>query len=220
MSNRTPLQSYDKDSLARAVRSLARRDPDLAAVVRQHGTPPLWDREPGFATLLHMILEQQVSLASALAAFNKLKAALGTVTPERFLTLDDDQLKAIGFSRQKTRYGRILAQAVLDGTLDFDALHVLPDDAVSAALTALTGIGRWTADVYLLMVLRRCDVLPVGDLALLIAAQRVKRLPTRPTPAEFEALAEPWRPHRAAAARVLWHFYLSKPGPTNRAVPA
>lgn len=212
MSNRTSVRAYNKESLARAVRSLASRDPDLAAIVRQHGLPPLWDREPGFATLLHMILEQQVSLASALAAFNKLKVALGTVTPKRFLTLDDAALKTIGFSRQKTRYGRILAQAVLDGALDIDALHMLPDDGARASLMALTGIGRWTADVYLLMVLRRSDVLPVGDLALLIAVQRVKRLPARPTPAEFEALAEPWRPHRAAAARVLWHFYLSRPG--------
>jgi DNA-3-methyladenine glycosylase II len=212
MSNRTPVCAYDQESLARAVRSLARSDPDLAAVVRLHGLPPLWQREPGFATLLHMILEQQVSLASALAAFNKLKSALGTVTPERFLTLDDAELKTIGFSRQKTRYGRILAEAVLGGALDFEALRMLPDDGVRATLTALTGIGRWTADVYLLMVLRRSDVLPVGDLALLIAVQRVKRLAVRPTPAEFEALAEPWRPHRAAAARVLWHFYLSRPG--------
>jgi DNA-3-methyladenine glycosylase II len=178
--------------------------------LQKHGVPPLWAREPGFATLLHIILEQQVSLASARAAFNKLQSVLGEITPSTFLTLDDAQLKAIGFSRQKTRYGRELAHAVLGGALNLDALHALPDDAVKMQLMAVKGIGQWTTDIYLLMALRRPDVFPKGDLALLIAAQRLFALPAQPTPLELEALAEAWRPHRATAARILWHFYLSE----------
>ena len=197
-------------SLAIASKMLADANPHFHRVIAAHGVPPLWAREPGFATLIHIILEQQVSLASARAAFNKLHSALGEVTPATFLTLDDAQLKTIGFSRQKTRYGRELAHAVLLGALDLDGLHSLPDDEVRSQLIAVKGIGQWTTDIYLLMALRRRDIFPKGDLALLIAAQRLFALPARPTPLEMEAMAEAWRPHRATAARILWHFYLSE----------
>jgi DNA-3-methyladenine glycosylase II len=199
-----------EETLTLVSRKLAKHTPAFQHVLQQHGLPPLWAREPGFATLVHIILEQQVSLASARAAFNKLQSVLGEVTPAAFLTLDDAQLKAIGFSRQKTRYGRELTNAVIAGALDLDALHELPDDAVRLQLTAVKGIGQWTADIYLLMALRRPDVFPKGDLALLIAAQRLFELPARPTPLALEAMAEAWRPHRATAARILWHFYLSE----------
>lgn len=202
----TPLT---KRSLAIAAKKLAGATSHFQRVIAAHGLPPLWAREPGFATLIHIILEQQVSLASARAAFNKLESALGEVTPAAFLTLDDARLKAIGFSRQKTRYGRELANAVIAGALDLDALHTLPDDTVRMQLTTVKGIGQWTTDIYLLMALRRRDVFPKGDLALLIAAQRLFELPARPSPTELEAMAEAWRPHRATAARILWHFYLS-----------
>jgi DNA-3-methyladenine glycosylase II len=195
--------------LAAAVASLARRDADLAHIFAAYGLPPMWARQPGFPTLIHIILEQQVSLASAKAAFNRLCLAVSPLTPQGFLTLDDLQLKAMGFSRQKTRYGRELAQAVLSRALDLDALARLDDETVRAQLKSVKGIGDWTADIYLLMVLRRPDVLPKSDLALLVAAQRVKQLDTRPTPDEFEMIAEAWRPYRAVAARLLWHFYLS-----------
>ncbi len=196
--------------LAKATRSLARKEPRFRQVLKKHGLPPMWAREQGFATLLYIILEQQVSLASARAAFDKLQTALGIITPAAFLALDDAQLKAIGFSRQKTRYGRELARAVLDGSLDLTALPTMREDDVRAMLTQIKGIGNWTVDVYLLMVLLRTDVFPKGDLALLIAAQRLFELPTRPTPNEIEVMAEAWRPHRAVAARILWHFYLSE----------
>ena len=196
-------------ALERASRLLAKSNPRFRHVLDQHGVPPLWAREPGFATLIHIILEQQVSLASARAAFNKLQHALGEVTPATFLTLDDAQLKAIGFSRQKTRYGRDLANAIITGALHLEALHTLPDDAVRMQLTAVKGIGQWTTDIYLLMALCRPDVFPKGDLALLIAAHRLFELPARPTPLELDAMAEAWQPHRATAARILWHFYLS-----------
>jgi DNA-3-methyladenine glycosylase II len=196
--------------LARAARTLARRDADLGAVIQKYGVPPLWDRPPGFATLVHIILEQQVSLASALSAFKKLEAALGTVTPEALLTLDDAQLRAIGFSHQKTRYARELARMLLSGALDLDALTGLDDDAVRTELIKVPGIGRWTADIYLLMVLCRPDLMPVGDLALLVALQQVKKLPARPTQDALQQSAEAWRPYRAVAARILWHQYLSE----------
>ena len=164
-----------------------------------------------------LVLEQQVSLASARAAFDRLVEAVGAPTPDAVLALDDARLRAIGFSRQKAGYTRDLAQAVLSGALDLEGLAALPDEGVRAVLTGLRGIGPWTADVYLTMALRRPDAFPQGDLALLASAQRVKRLEARPTPLELEQLAEAWRPHRATAARILWHAYLSeraRPRPT------
>lgn len=200
----------NEQGLRRAVRWLARRDPDLAAIATRFGPPPLWERPTGFATLVHLILEQQVSLASAKAAFVKLQTGLGEVQPQRLLTLTDDELKTIGFSRQKTRYARLLAEAVRDGQLNFAQLAELDDDSVRAVLTRLKGIGVWTADCYLLMALRRPDVWPHGDLALAVAWQRLKQLPERPSYAELGVLAERWRPWRAVAARLLWHHYLSE----------
>jgi DNA-3-methyladenine glycosylase II len=197
-------------TLARAVRRLTRRDPDLARLVATYGPPPLWARQPGFPTLIHIILEQQVSLASALAAFNRLKAAAAPLTPEKFLQFTDAELKTIGFSRQKTGYGRHLAQAMLEGRLRPSALNRMDDDAVKAELIKLKGIGAWSADIYLLMVLRRPDAWPSGDLALAVAAQKAKRLRARPSPEKLETLSEAWRPWRAVAARVLWHAYLSE----------
>lgn len=197
-------------TLADAVGELCRRDPDLAAVVTRHGLPPLWARKPGFATLVHIILEQQVSLASAKAAFDKLAATLGTVSPRTFLALNDAELKAIGFSWQKTAYARHLAEAIVARRFSPNALARMTDEDARTALIQLKGIGYWTADIYLLMVLRRPDVWPVGDLALQLAAQRIKQLDARPTPLQLEALGELWRPYRAVAARLLWHHYLSE----------
>jgi DNA-3-methyladenine glycosylase II len=154
--------ALDELALHRAARSLARRDPALRAVLRTYGPPPLWAREPGFATLVHMILEQQVSLASALAAFMNLKRACrGVVTPRKLLRFDDVEMKRIGFSWQKAGYARELARAILDRRFDPHALEHLDDDAVRQALVALKGIGPWTADVYLLMVLLRPDAWPL-----------------------------------------------------------
>lgn len=189
--------------------ALAARDTDLAAIVARFGYPPLWAREASFATLVQIILEQQVSLASAKAAFDRLGAALGQIEPQRLLTLDDASLKTIGFSRQKTHYARLLAQALLDGQLDLARLARLPDEEVRATLKQLKGIGDWTVDIYLLMALRRPDVWPKGDLGLAVGAQEVKGLAVRPTPSELESLGNAWRPWRAAAARLLWHHYLS-----------
>ena len=169
----------------------------------------MWEREEGFPTLLLIILEQQVSLASARAAYNRLLAAASPLTPERFLRLEDAELKSIGFSRQKTAYGRHLAQAILRGELDLAGLHALDDDSVKEHLTKVKGIGHWTADIYLLMVLRRPDSWPKGDLALATAIRKAKGLKQKPTFEDVERIGERWRPWRAVAARILWHYYLS-----------
>jgi len=196
------------DTLPQAVAELTARDARLARIVDELGTPPLWAREPGFATLLYIILEQQVSLASARAAFGRLQAAAAPLTAERFLGLDDATLRAVGFSRQKTRYGRELASAILSGSLDLDSLEAMEDDAAKRELMKIVGIGRWTADIYLLQALCRPDVWPTGDLALAAAAMRVLGLPTTPTPAELDSLGDGWRPWRAVAARILWLDYI------------
>lgn len=204
--------TLDETVYAQAINELCARDPDLARVREAHGPPPMWLREPGFPTLVHIILEQQVSLASARAAFDRLRAAAQPLTPEGLLALDDAALKTIGFSRQKTAYARVLAQALLEGRLDLDELERLPDEDVRARLTSLKGVGPWSANIYLLMALARPDVWPLGDLALALAAREVKRLPGGiPGSAALEALGEGWRPWRAVAARLLWHHYLSTP---------
>jgi len=195
--------------LLEGVSELAQRDPDLARIVSAFGPPPLWERQPGFPTLIYIILEQQVSLASARAAYNRLVQAAQPLTPENFLRFSDEALKAIGFSRQKTRYGRELAHAVLSGSLNLDALEGLEDGEVRERLMKIKGIGVWTADIYLLMALGRPDIWPRGDLALHAAMQQVKGLPKRPTSEEAHAISAAWHPWRAAAARLLWHLYLS-----------
>jgi len=200
-----------KETFEQGLQFLADRDPDLAHILTKLGPPPMWARAPGFPTLIHIILEQQVSLASARAAYDRLREAASPLTPVRFLELDDATLKVIGFSRQKTAYGRGLAKALVGGHLDLDKLAMLHNTKVRAELTKVKGIGPWTADIYLLMALGRPDIMPSADLALATAAQKVKRLVSRPTPDELNTLGKNWKPWRAVAARLLWHFYLKGP---------
>jgi DNA-3-methyladenine glycosylase II len=208
-----PLQIVlSQEFFAQGIRELAQRDADLAAVLERYGPPPLWVREPGFPTLVYIILEQQVSLASARAAYQRLLAAVCPLTPSRFLLLTDIELKKIGFSRQKTLYTRLLADSLARGHFDLCHLLDLHDEAARKMLIALKGIGPWTADIYLLSALRRPDIWPVGDLALATAVQEVKRLRKRPPPEKLERMSAPWRPWRAVAARMFWHHYLCKRG--------
>jgi DNA-3-methyladenine glycosylase II len=202
----------NENVFAKGVRILANRDAHLAEVVQKYGPPPLWVREPGFPTLVYIILEQQVSLASAKAAFDRLKAAVRPLSPARFLKLNDSELLRIGFSRQKTLYTRLLAESLTRRYFDLRDLHHLHDDAARKMLTAFKGIGKWTADIYLLSALRRPDIWPTGDLALATAVQEVKRLRQRPSPERLEKMSAPWRPWRAVAARLFWHHYLTKRG--------
>jgi DNA-3-methyladenine glycosylase II len=201
-------EALTAESYAQAL-SWLQRDAALAAVLAEYGPPPIWQRSPGFGTLVHIILEQQVSLASARAAYDRLLSAAGQLDPTRFLEFTDDQLKGFGFSRQKSGYARELASSVLEGRLSFDALTGLSDDDVRRELLRLPGIGPWTANIYLLMALQRPDVWPSGDRALAVAAQSVLGLPQVPSYDALAALAERWRPYRSVAARVLWHHYLS-----------
>jgi DNA-3-methyladenine glycosylase II len=199
----------NRGTLALALDELAARDPVLRRILAEVGPPPLWARKPGFPALLRIILEQQVSLASAKAAYDKLLAVASPLTPERLIRLDDDTLKRAGFSRQKTGYARNLAREVLSGRLDLKGLAALDDAAARSKLIGVKGIGPWTADIYLLLALRRPDIWPAGDLALALATQIALRLASLPTPAEMEEACVRWKPWRAVAARILWHFYLS-----------
>ncbi|QQS32644.1 MAG: DNA-3-methyladenine glycosylase 2 family protein [Acidobacteriota bacterium] len=206
------MELLNEINLHSRVRELCGRHEEFERVFGSYGTPPLWDREPGFATLIQIILEQQVSLASAKACFDKLALHLSEVTPSGLLSLDDAELKRIGFSRQKTSYARHLAEAVLEERIDLDSLTSMPDAEVKAELIKLKGIGEWTSDIYLLMALLRPDVMPKGDIALHTAWHRLSGEP-RPESDEFLIIAERWRPFRSVAARLLWHFYLSEKTP-------
>jgi DNA-3-methyladenine glycosylase II len=200
----------DEAALGCGVRVLRRRDADLARILENFGPPPLWAREPGFPTLVHMILEQQVSLASARAAYDRLLERVTPLTPAGFLQLDATELRAIGFSRQKAGYCRLLAESVRDNRLNLDAVAAMDDLAAHGELLRIKGVGEWTADIYLLMALRRPDVWPRGDLALAKAMRRLKRLRSHPSPERIESISASWRPWRAVAARILWHDYLSR----------
>jgi len=195
-------------TFSQAINHLCDSDPDLAHILTTLGPPPFRTRKAGFASLMHIILEQQVSLASAKASFDRLRQAVSPLTPERFLKLSDARLKACGFSRQKTAYGRNLAKAIVGGHLKLSALETMDDQSVRSELLKIKGIGPWTANIYLLTVLRRPDIWPGQDLALAVAAKKIKRLKTRPTPKELESLSMVWKPWRAVAAWLLWHYYI------------
>ncbi len=210
------LDPLTETSLLAGARRLARIDQDLGDIVARLGPPPLWARQPGFPSLVHIILEQQVSLASARAAFEKLSTAAVDLSPARFLQFSDGELRGFGFSRQKAGYCRGLAQSIVDGSLDLDALLEMDDQQARSRLMQVKGIGPWTADIYLLMALRRPDIWPTGDLALATAVQDVKRLPGPPDGEQLEEIAAAWRPWRAVAARILWHHYLRGQAGTNQ----
>jgi DNA-3-methyladenine glycosylase II len=203
--------TFSRDNFQSLCDGLAEGDSELAGVIRAHGYPPMWNRPNTFETLVHIILEQQVSLASALAALNKLKEAVGEVTPEAALALSDEEYKACYFSRQKMAYVRYLAVELLSGELGLSTLATLPDEEVRTRLTALKGIGNWTVDVYLIFVLQRADIFPMGDLAAVNALKRLKGFPREMHRDELLPVVDRWRPYRTIATMLLWHFYLSSP---------
>jgi len=203
------LRSLTQKSLALAARELAARDEMLAAIHANHGDPPLWRRAAGFSTLAHIILEQQVSLKSAKAMLVRLETSIQPFTPSRFLELGDTYLRSLGVTRQKSAYLLNLSDSIVSGELSFGKLARMSDDDARVMLTRIKGIGSWSADVYLLMAMRRADIWPAGDLALAVAMKELKGLAHRPGPIELEKLAEQWRPHRAVAARMLWQYYLA-----------
>ncbi|WP_183562011.1 DNA-3-methyladenine glycosylase family protein [Mucilaginibacter sp. SP1R1] len=188
---------------------LAAADADLANIINTHGYPPLWSRPNTFETLVHIVLEQQVSLASALSALNKLRERVQEITPARVLLLTDEEFKACYCSRQKTTYIKYLAEAIISGQLSLKELEQLPDNIIRAKLTALKGIGNWTADVYLMFALQHADIFPAGDLAAVNALKRVKGLPKDASREDVIIMAEQWQPYRTVATMILWHYYLS-----------
>ena len=202
-------------TLGRAAKTLARRDGDLAAILERHGPPPLWARPPGFPTLVKIILEQQVSLASAASMFTRLKENIVPFHPARMIELGEVHLKSLGMTRQKTAYCLELAQSVTDKRLRLSQLSRRGDAQAKAELMEIKGLGAWSADVYLLMALRRPDIWPVNDLALAIAISKLKQLPNRPNPARLNEMAEAWRPFRSVAARMLWQYYLAQRSERN-----
>jgi len=202
----------DEPTLARAVYGLARAEPRFAQIVKRHGSPPLWPREPGFQTLVLLMLEQQVSLAQGRAMYARIANATGTVTPANVSRLGEAGLRAIGVTRQKSSYLAALATQLEEKAVDLDALGTLSDLDADAALDALRGVGPWTAQCYLLFALRRADVFPAADLALMEAVRDLWKLRARPSPDALARRARAWRPHRAVAARLLWHHYLSERG--------
>ena len=204
------IQQLSERTLKLACKELAAQHAELGIVYDAYGTPPLWDRPAGFATLLNIILEQQVSLPSAKACFDKLQTHLGKVTPDGLISINDADLKSIGFSRQKAAYARHLSEAILEKRIDLNSLHNLSDHEVKTELVKLKGIGEWTSDIYLLMALLRPDVMPKGDIALHEAYRKLTNGEQRPRSDQFVAIAEKWKPFRSVAARLLWHFYLSE----------
>ncbi len=186
---------------------LARLDPDLARVERVAGPLPWRSRPGGFAGLLQAIVGQQISNQAAAAIWRRLSGVPGALTPDGLAGLEDATLRTAGLSRPKILHARALALAFAEGRLSAAGLEAMDDAAAVAAICAVRGLGPWTAEVYLLFALGRHDVFPAGDLALAAAAADLKRLPARPGPVALRALAEPWRPHRALAARLLWHHW-------------
>jgi len=205
-----PATVFRETDFADLCKRLAKKDPHIKSIIDQHGYPPVWSRKPSFETLVHIILEQQVSLASAKAALNKLKEKIGIVTTKKLLLLSDEELKACYFSRQKIVYARCLAQAIETGQLSIKKLEQLPDEEVRSTLTQIKGIGNWTVDVFLMMALHRTDLFPTGDIALINSVKHVKQLPSHTTKEEILELAEAWRPNRTVAAFVFWHAYIKR----------
>ncbi|MDH5750036.1 MAG: DNA-3-methyladenine glycosylase 2 family protein [Rhodospirillales bacterium] len=194
-------------SLKSALETLAGVDKDIARAYEICGLPPKRTRKPGFAGLVHIITAQQVSAHAARAIIGRLNDAVRPLAPEGFLELTGADFKAIGLSRQKVSYGRALAEDVLSGRINLRTIRRMEDEDAIAHLTQAKGIGRWSAEVYLLFALKRPDIWPVDDLAVRMAVMKLKRLRKAPSKKRMDAIARPWRPHRSAAARFLWHYY-------------
>ncbi|MDJ1494854.1 hypothetical protein QNI19_18080 [Cytophagaceae bacterium DM2B3-1] len=191
---------------------LAGHDAELRSILDLNGYPPMWTRKNTFETLVHIILEQQVSLASALAALNKLKVTTQMITPESILCLTDQQMRACFVSRQKMGYIRGLAQAIKDEKIHLEEFAGMSDDQVRKVLIGLKGIGNWTIDVYLMFALQRTDIFPIGDLAAVNAVKTLKKLPSSTTKEEILKISKNWKPFRSIACMMLWHYYLSAKG--------
>ncbi|QEC68125.1 DNA-3-methyladenine glycosylase 2 family protein [Panacibacter ginsenosidivorans] len=204
------MECFNEDNFISLCDKLAKKDKDLKTVIKQYGYPPFWSRIPSFATLIHIILEQQVSLASAKAALLKLEAKIGHITPEKVLSLSDEEMKACYFSRQKIIYAKHLALSIVNGELLIEKLIEMDDESLRTEMKKLKGIGDWTVDVFMMMALHRCDCFPTGDIALMKSVKEVKGLDMQTDKEEILLLANGWKPYRTLAAFILWHAYIKK----------
>jgi len=186
---------------------LLKADKVFGTIHELYGSPPNWNRPQGFSTLAKIILEQQVSLQSANAHFNKLYDYLPTFTPEELLKLSDDEMRKCQISKQKSRYLKELSKAILDGKIDLNKLPELPVPDVRTQLKNIKGIGDWTTDIYLMFCLQAKDILPIGDIAIV---KTIKELTGAVSRDEIIENSEKWKPYRSLATFFLWHYYLSK----------
>lgn len=205
----------DRQALKRGTLALCRVDSDLAELVHGDGIPPMWSRQPGFATLVRILLEQQVSLASAASAYRRIQLAAGRVSPDAVMELGVEGLRRSGITRQKSRYLHGLAKRVRERSLDLGNLTFAPTEQVRESLETVKGIGRWTSDIYLLMALKRPDVWPTGDLALQLTIRAIKGAEHESTEAQ-QQLAKTWSPWRSVAVRILWNHYLKSKRSSSR----
>ncbi|MEY4892688.1 MAG: hypothetical protein RIQ34_1300 [Bacteroidota bacterium] len=204
------IQRFDADNFRAICDQLAKRDADLKRILKTRGYPSMWTRPNSFQTLILTILEQQVSLAAAYAAFKRLKERIGTVTPDKLAALSDEDLRACYFTRQKIVYARGLTEAIQSKQIKLRALHHQPDESVREQLITLKGIGNWTIDVYLMHALRRTDLFPLGDIALVNSLKHIKQLPDDISKEDMLEIAAQWRPNRTIAAMILWHDYMQR----------
>jgi DNA-3-methyladenine glycosylase II len=204
--------TYTKENFHEICHRLAAKDDDLKKIIDTYGLPPMWTRPAIFQSLVLTILEQQVSLASAYAAFKKLKEKIGFVTPKKILALSDEALKACYFSRQKIIYVRALASAIVSKKLNLKKLSISTDEEIRSQLKQIKGIGDWTVDVYLMHALQRSDLFPLGDIALVNSLKHVKQLHAHISKEKMLAIAEGWRPYRTVASMLLWHAYIQRKG--------
>ena len=202
------VRSLTSETLASAAKFLASRDRHLASIYNQFGAPPMWTRRPGFPTLLRIVLEQQVSLVSARAMFERLKSNINPIAPEQFIASGELYLRSLGMTRQKAHYAIQVAEAFTNG--DLKNVGRMSDEDAHAALTSIKGVGPWTANIYLLMALKRPDTWPDGDIALATAVKELRKLDHRPSFVDLARIAEAWRPYRSVAARMLWQYYLAE----------
>jgi len=205
MSNRT----FTHAELSMLCDQLGRIDPVLQLIIDRFSYPPFWSRPNTFETLVHIILEQQVSLASALATLEKLRQKVGIITPESVMKLSDEELRVATFSRQKTAYVRHLSEQIINRHIDLKELESLSDDEIRSELIKLKGIGNWTIDIYLIMVLHRIDIFPFGDLAAVNALKAIKGFNKATSVEILEASIAEWAPYRSIGTMLLWHYYLS-----------
>jgi len=202
------MNTFSEQNFKEICHHLAAQDVDLQKIITKNGIPPMWTRAPTFATLVHIILEQQVSIMAAKACFEKLKARIGEVIPEYVLALDDNEMKQCGFSRQKMGYARHLASKIRRGLFDLENLQNIDDEQVRIKIKQLKGLGDWSADIFLMFALQRADIFPIGDLALVNSIKHLKNLP-KDTPKEaILTIGESWRPYRSVATFLCWHDYI------------